>query len=166
LLEICYFYISQTKSSLDKIFYKVVYHHIICMCDFLVNLDDCFIVVCTSFHSRLVSIQVRFYMNQKPAKPWRISPAKFCKNVRHQLPHLRKLHTGRPFHQILKTLYIVSMWHLWKYFYTFFLCGGSLNPYITANGSLWSWMWVQCCYGPKTLVMNQHRWHFERTHGA
>ena len=34
LLEICYFYISQTKSSLDKIFYKIVYHHIIYMCDF------------------------------------------------------------------------------------------------------------------------------------
>ena len=33
-LEICYFYILQTKSSLDKIFYKVVYHHIIYMCDF------------------------------------------------------------------------------------------------------------------------------------
>ena len=26
--------ISQTKSSLDKIFYKIVYHHIIYMCDF------------------------------------------------------------------------------------------------------------------------------------
>ena len=35
LLEICYFYISQTKSSLDKIFYKIVCHHIIYMCDFL-----------------------------------------------------------------------------------------------------------------------------------
>ena len=34
LLEICYFYISQTKLSLDKIFYKIVYHHIIYMCDF------------------------------------------------------------------------------------------------------------------------------------
>ena len=34
LLEICYFYISQTKSSLNKIFYKVVYHHIIYMYDF------------------------------------------------------------------------------------------------------------------------------------
>ena len=34
MLEICYFYISQTKSSLDKIFYKIVCHHIICMCDF------------------------------------------------------------------------------------------------------------------------------------
>jgi hypothetical protein len=33
LLEIFYFCISQTKSSLDKIFYKVVYHHIIYMCD-------------------------------------------------------------------------------------------------------------------------------------
>ena len=34
LLEICYFYMLQTKSSLNKIFYKVVYHHIIYMCDF------------------------------------------------------------------------------------------------------------------------------------
>ena len=34
LLEICYFYISQKKSSLEKIFYKIVYHHIIYMCDF------------------------------------------------------------------------------------------------------------------------------------
>ena len=47
---ICYFYISQTKSSLDKIFYKIVYHHIIYMCDFLVNLDDFFAMICTSFH--------------------------------------------------------------------------------------------------------------------
>jgi len=34
LLEVCYFYISQMNSSLDKIFYKVVYHHIIYMCNF------------------------------------------------------------------------------------------------------------------------------------
>jgi len=34
LLEIYYFYISQTKLSLDKIFYKVVYHYIIYICDF------------------------------------------------------------------------------------------------------------------------------------
>ena len=33
-LEICYFYISQTKLRLNKIFYKVVYHRIIYMCDF------------------------------------------------------------------------------------------------------------------------------------
>ena len=33
-LDFCYFYISQTNSSLDKIFYKIVYHHIIYMCDF------------------------------------------------------------------------------------------------------------------------------------
>jgi hypothetical protein len=33
LLEICYFHISQMKLSLDKIFYKVVYHHIIYLCD-------------------------------------------------------------------------------------------------------------------------------------
>ena len=44
------------KSSLDKIFYKVVYHHIIHMCDFLVNLDDFFAMVYMGFHSRLVSI--------------------------------------------------------------------------------------------------------------
>ena len=35
---------------MDKIFYKVVNHHIIYMCDFLVNLDDFFIIVCTDFH--------------------------------------------------------------------------------------------------------------------
>jgi len=34
LLEICYFYISLMNSSLDKIFYRVVYHHIIYMCEF------------------------------------------------------------------------------------------------------------------------------------
>ena len=50
LLEICYFYISQMKSSLDKIFYKIVYHYIIYMCDFLVNLYNFFAVVCTDFH--------------------------------------------------------------------------------------------------------------------
>jgi hypothetical protein len=33
-LEILLFYISQTKSSLAKIFCKVMYHHIIYMCDF------------------------------------------------------------------------------------------------------------------------------------
>ena len=49
-LEICYFYISQIKLSLDKIFYNVVYHHIIYICDFLVNLDDFFTMVCTSFY--------------------------------------------------------------------------------------------------------------------
>ena len=52
---ICYFCISQTKSSLNKIFYKIVYHHIIYMCDFLVNLDDFFVVVCTNFHEIMVS---------------------------------------------------------------------------------------------------------------
>ena len=41
---------------MDKIFYKVVYHHIIYMCDFFFNLDDFFIVVCMSFHIRLVYI--------------------------------------------------------------------------------------------------------------
>jgi len=32
---------------LDKIFYKVVYHYIIYMCDFFVNLDDFF---CCGLH--------------------------------------------------------------------------------------------------------------------
>ena len=30
------------KSSLDRIFYKIVYHRIIYICDFFVNLDDFF----------------------------------------------------------------------------------------------------------------------------
>ena len=47
---VCYFYISQIKSSLYEIFYKVVYHHVIYMCDFFVNLDDFFNMVCTDFH--------------------------------------------------------------------------------------------------------------------
>jgi hypothetical protein len=37
VLEICYFYISQTKSNLDKIFFKVVYHNVIYMCVFFVE---------------------------------------------------------------------------------------------------------------------------------
>ena len=32
--NLCYFYISQAKSSLDKIVCKIVYHYIIYMCDF------------------------------------------------------------------------------------------------------------------------------------
>jgi hypothetical protein len=47
------------KQSLDKIFYKVVYHHIIYMCDFFVNLDDFFAVVCTSFHEDCGLHQIR-----------------------------------------------------------------------------------------------------------
>ena len=53
-LEICYFYISQTKSNLDRIFYKIVYHHIIYIVDFFVNLDDFFVVVYMDFHEGLV----------------------------------------------------------------------------------------------------------------
>jgi len=49
-----FFYISQTKSNLDNIFYKLVYNHIIYMCDFLVNLDDFSAVVCTNFHEVVV----------------------------------------------------------------------------------------------------------------
>jgi hypothetical protein len=38
------------KLSLDKIFYKVAFYHIIYMCDCLVNLDNFFAVVCIDFH--------------------------------------------------------------------------------------------------------------------
>ena len=38
------------KSSLDNIFYKVVYHHIIYMCDFFGEVRRLFVVVCTGFH--------------------------------------------------------------------------------------------------------------------
>ena len=37
----------QTKSIFDKIFYKIVYHHIIYMCNF-------FVVICTGFHEIIV----------------------------------------------------------------------------------------------------------------
>jgi len=43
------------KSSFDTIFYKIVYHHIIYMCDFFVNLDDFFVMVYMSFYESLVS---------------------------------------------------------------------------------------------------------------
>ena len=54
LLEIYYFYISQTKSSLDKIFYKTVYHHIIYICDFFGEFRRPFYVVCTGFHETMI----------------------------------------------------------------------------------------------------------------
>ena len=50
LLKICFFYISQTKSSLNKIFYKVVYHHIIYKCDFF---DEFRRLFCRSLHEFL-----------------------------------------------------------------------------------------------------------------
>ena len=50
---ICYFYMSQTKSSLDKNIYKVVYHHIIYMCDFSVNLDNFFCYDLHGFSRRM-----------------------------------------------------------------------------------------------------------------
>ena len=49
------------KFSLDKIFYKVVYYHIIYMCDFSVNLDDFFVVVCTGFHE--IAVCTRYVAN-------------------------------------------------------------------------------------------------------
>ena len=49
-LEICYFYVSQTNSSLDKIFYKVMYHHIIYMCDLFVEFRRLF---CCGLHGFL-----------------------------------------------------------------------------------------------------------------
>jgi hypothetical protein len=41
------------KSTLEKIFYKIVHHHIIYMCDFLVNVDDFFTMICTGFHGEI-----------------------------------------------------------------------------------------------------------------
>ena len=50
-LEICYFYISQTKSSLDKIFYKIVYHlHVW----FFNEFRQLFTVICMDFHEIMV----------------------------------------------------------------------------------------------------------------
>jgi len=47
-------FISHRRNRVWTIFYKVVYHHIIYMCDFFVNLDDFFTVVCTGFHEVMV----------------------------------------------------------------------------------------------------------------
>ena len=44
--------IGQTRRG--TVFTEVVYHHIIYMCDFFVNLDDFFTVICTSFHEIVV----------------------------------------------------------------------------------------------------------------
>ena len=56
------FFISQTKSSLDKIFYNVVHHHIIYMCDFLVNLDVFFYRGLHQFLRRLSFAQIRSHL--------------------------------------------------------------------------------------------------------
>ena len=56
------------KSSLDRIFYKIVYHHIIYICDFFVNLDDFFVVVCTDFHESLVSTRYVLYEKREGEK--------------------------------------------------------------------------------------------------
>jgi hypothetical protein len=53
---------------MDKILYKVVYHHIIYMCDFLVNLDDFFAVVCTVFH-KSYSFHPIYSQSVKPRSP-------------------------------------------------------------------------------------------------
>jgi len=53
LLEIYYFYISQTNLSFDKIFYKVVYHHIISMCDFFCESRQLFCRGLHEFSQRL-----------------------------------------------------------------------------------------------------------------
>jgi len=66
LLEICYFYISQMKSSLDMIFYKVVYHHIIYMCDFFREFRWLFFVVYTSFHEHCSFHRIRSQLAKAP----------------------------------------------------------------------------------------------------
>jgi hypothetical protein len=40
------------KSGLEKIFYKIVCHHILYMCDFFINLDEFFVIICTGFLRR------------------------------------------------------------------------------------------------------------------
>jgi len=45
-----------TKLSLDKIFYKVVYHHIICMCDFF---DEFRRPFCRGLHKFLMGMLFR-----------------------------------------------------------------------------------------------------------
>ena len=47
---VCYFYISQIKSSLYEIFYKVVYHHVIYMCDFFGEFIRLFFIVFHGLH--------------------------------------------------------------------------------------------------------------------
>jgi len=67
LLEIYYFYISKTKSNLDKIFYNIVYHHIIYMCDFFREFRWFFFMIYTSFYESLVStryVPFLFTLNQ------------------------------------------------------------------------------------------------------
>jgi hypothetical protein len=61
-------------SSLNKIFYKVVYYHAIYICDFLVNLYDFFIVVCKSFHEKcdlhpICSILIKLTTKTKKSSP-------------------------------------------------------------------------------------------------
>ena len=43
------------KSSLDTIFYKIMYHHIIYMCDFFREFRWPFVMICSDFHECLVS---------------------------------------------------------------------------------------------------------------
>jgi hypothetical protein len=52
------------KSSLDKIFYKIVYHHIIYMCDFFDEFIQLFTVVCTGFHEVVVCTRYVPYINR------------------------------------------------------------------------------------------------------
>ena len=56
---------------MDKIFYKAVYHHIIYLCDFLVNLNDFFIVIYTSFYEivKLVPYKKRPETDGYSSKP-------------------------------------------------------------------------------------------------
>ena len=68
-LENYYFYISQTKSSLDKIFYKVVYHHIIYMCDFFGEFRRLFCYDLHEFSRSLWFALEKPTLSQSPSRP-------------------------------------------------------------------------------------------------
>ena len=51
LIRLIFFAGNYVSSGLIRL---IVYHHIIYVCDFLVNLDEFFVVVCTGFHEVVV----------------------------------------------------------------------------------------------------------------
>ena len=93
--------ISQTKSSLDKIFYIIMYHHIIYMCDFFGKFRQFFAMVCTGFHKFVVCTRyvsnffcpiVHFTYLVRPIILKKIIfPIKFKLDNLHAYPDFRKI---------------------------------------------------------------------------
>jgi hypothetical protein len=85
-----YFYISQTKSSLDNIFYKVVYHHIIYMCDFSDEFKRVFYRDLHEFSQRVwFALDTMPYVTSPRASStvsYPRLPFFFCKNILQQFP--------------------------------------------------------------------------------